>query len=550
MAAVGDRLQAVASLLDLDKAIEGLDSNDLLPPRVEDKVAGQLRAGFLASLRASLEDGSYRPSPADRVLVPKQRFASRVASLVGLQDRVVYAALVDSCGSKIERTLDDLERVFWPRGIPTPGKWKEFETAPLAEASTTHVVFADVAGFYESVDHARLRRVLIASVGHTPTADAIVDWLGEVMQNSRGLPQGYAASDHLATLYLAESDAAVARAGFTLFRHGDDMRVPVDSYPEALRAAHSVEQALRACDLLPNSSKLAIETVGKYRGDLSRTDEDAQELRRQLQLDAAQKLLEADEEDAYALLGRVGVDLDEPGGYGRGWAMGAVDVAELAELISPPTSEHAWAMFADAMARRPGGGGALSALSNEHFHERIAGALPVLAGAKDGRALEHCGILLSRHSDETLLVATYLSALSGSASTEVQAICASELAAETFSFGWQRAWLWAVLRYTDIGQLPDGVATAARQVISADAHDWVERVEAAKLLGSIGKLPRSTLVTLWERAPLVYGADLIAAVTMMAKSELWAERFLSTAKQDPVHVVVRRNVSSGQRLRG
>jgi hypothetical protein len=90
MTPAGEKLQAVLKRLDLKSALDGLQRNDLLPPRVEDKVHGQLRQGFLASLEAAIDDGSYRPLPADRVLVPKPRFASRPAALLSLEDRVVY----------------------------------------------------------------------------------------------------------------------------------------------------------------------------------------------------------------------------------------------------------------------------------------------------------------------------------------------------------------------------------------------------------------------------------------------------------------------------
>lgn len=160
---VGEKLQVVAARLDLRSALDNLQRNDLLPSRVEDKVHGQLRQGFLAFLEAAIADGSYRPSSADRVLVPKSRFASRPATLLSLEDRLVYSALVATAGDKIERVLDTPDRVFWPRGKPSPGRWKDFERAPLT-VGPSHIVLADVAGFYESIDHDRLRHVLIRVV--------------------------------------------------------------------------------------------------------------------------------------------------------------------------------------------------------------------------------------------------------------------------------------------------------------------------------------------------------------------------------------------------
>ena len=417
-----------------------MERNDLLPPRLEDKVAGQLRNGFVAALEASIADGSYRPLPADTVMVPKQRFASRVASLLSLNDRVVYTALVTAASRGIGRILDGPERVLWPRAEAAPKRWEDFEQAPLL-SSPTHILMADVAGFYESVAHARLRSVLIACTGNTSLADAITEWLGAVMAQPRGLPQGYPASDHLATAYLAEADASISRAGLLLHRHGDDIRIPVHSFDEGLRAAHVVEQALRRCQLLPNSSKLLIETAAGYRADLVKTDQDSEELRRGLREAAAGHLLDAGEDDdVYEILRRAGIDVDGAGGYAGTLGAGIEDLSAIADLITPTSAEQAWAMLEDAMDRRPGTAHR-DVLQNGHFHERVVSALPVLASERDPKALTHCTLLLTRHGDETMTVCGYLAALAATATEEVQGICLTVLSSDSFMLGWQRAWL-------------------------------------------------------------------------------------------------------------
>jgi hypothetical protein len=366
------------------------------------------------------------------------------------------------------------------------------------------------------------------------------------MGSPRGIPQGYSASDHLATVYLADADAAIARAGFLLHRHGDDIRIPVHDYPDALRAAYVVEQGLRHCQLLPNSSKLTIETVAKYRADLGRTDADAEHLRQQLESDAAKRLLEeGKEEDVFYLLEQLGFDVEPTGGYREGIAVGPDDIAELAAMLTPSTAEQAWAMLDDGMRRRPGGGDS-QALSNEHFHERVAGALPVLAGAKDGKALVHCDVLLTRYAEETALVASYLAAMAADQQQKVQEICAAVLASDTFMLGWQRAWLWNTLASAAPVNLDHDTVALAQRAAESDRCDWIERLEATKLLAAVGSLERQILLTLWERAPAVYRADLIAAAVLLQfrSTADWPRRFLATAKQDPIHAVVETNIKN------
>jgi len=316
VADAGARIAALNALrgsgLDLAAALRETRRNDLLPPRTVDRFAGQVRAGFVEDLKAAIADGGYRPVAADVVLVPKPRFASRPAALLGFADRVVYQALVSLAAEKIERVLDDPANVMWPRGGPTPKRWREFLTAPLA-SDPTHVVVADVAGFYESVDHGRLRRMLVLATGNTPLGEAVVSFLGEVMGSGRGLPQGLEASDHLATLYLAEADAAIGRAGLQLFRHGDDLRVPVHGYDEGLRAANVVEQALRRCGLLTNGSKLAVELAGRYRDELGDRDVESERLRAAFAeaRRKAEKRTDDEDEDPQSPLGLLAEDADD-----------------------------------------------------------------------------------------------------------------------------------------------------------------------------------------------------------------------------------------------
>lgn len=85
-----------------------------------------------------------------------------------------------------------------------------FETAPTT-ASGDYIVRADVAGFYESVDHDILGARLITLTGKTALVDVLIDFLRQVMGAPRGLPQGLVASDVLATAYLSSVDSGMLR---------------------------------------------------------------------------------------------------------------------------------------------------------------------------------------------------------------------------------------------------------------------------------------------------------------------------------------------------
>lgn len=98
--------QSIVDTLDLRAAItEASESNDLIPPRPEDRVGGELGTRFLESLRRDLERGAYDPQPAYTVAVPESSVATRPAALLSLEDRVVFAAIVNALKSRIESAL-------------------------------------------------------------------------------------------------------------------------------------------------------------------------------------------------------------------------------------------------------------------------------------------------------------------------------------------------------------------------------------------------------------------------------------------------------------
>ena len=180
--------QNVVDQLDLAAALtNGSERNDLLLPRAEDKVGGEVGNRFLQALIRDLERGRYDPAPAYTVRVPKSTSATRPAALLTLNDRVVYAALVATLRSRIDSYLLGEEIVFWPRGLQRNKSWLKFEHSPLTD-SCKYVVLADVSGFYESVDHRRLAERLIRATGKRAEVEALSHFLTRVMGGSGSTP--------------------------------------------------------------------------------------------------------------------------------------------------------------------------------------------------------------------------------------------------------------------------------------------------------------------------------------------------------------------------
>ena len=138
--------QRVIDQLNLEAAVRrGTVRNDLLPPRYEDLVTGEVGKRFSDGLQNRLERGRYDPTPASYVLVPKPGNTTRPAALLTLPDRVVFDALVETLRSRIESALLGPDIIMWPRGTRAPKRWADFEQAPITTGKQ-YIARADVLG--------------------------------------------------------------------------------------------------------------------------------------------------------------------------------------------------------------------------------------------------------------------------------------------------------------------------------------------------------------------------------------------------------------------
>lgn len=281
----------------------------MLPPREDDKVAGRIADRFVEGLHARTSSGAYECARAATVPVPKRQFTTRPASVLSLKDRVVFEALVEKTRPRVTRHLVAGDTLLWPLADDSRPAWDQFERKPVAKGGG-FVVSADVAGFYESVDHGSLKRTLADAGVAARDREAIIQHLGAIMGASRGQPQGVETSDALATVYLSPVDSSLQRAGLTFWRHGDDFRIWAPTYAEAQAALFELEQALRDHGLLLNSGKLRVERLSTYSAALDDVDRATADFRDRMQTARELALAEATEEELLQAAENAGVDED------------------------------------------------------------------------------------------------------------------------------------------------------------------------------------------------------------------------------------------------
>lgn len=190
--------------LDLKKAAlsESKAWRNLIPPDPWlDAVAA--RAGHFAKLASKRLQSGGHSSLGEIAYAKKGRQAVRPVPILGVVERIAYRALTDFVftGLSFEPRDGASYRSFveGPLLAAFPGKPTTYRAS---SAAYEYVVVADIAAFYQYVDHSLLLNRLQAHSDSLEAASALVGLLGEIQGQSFGLPQLLNASDELSEAYI------------------------------------------------------------------------------------------------------------------------------------------------------------------------------------------------------------------------------------------------------------------------------------------------------------------------------------------------------------
>jgi RNA-directed DNA polymerase len=214
---------------------------------------------YLEELEQALKAGSYRPDAVKRVEIPKGAGKMRPLGIPVVKDRIVQTALKLVLEPIFEREFCESSYGFRPgRGCKDALR----EVDRLIKAGHTHVVDADLAGYFDSIPHERLMARVSERISDTRVLELLAAFVHqdvvkglERWRPTSGTPQGAVISPLLANLYLHPLDCVLRERGYRVVRYADDFVVLCESAQQAQAALREVQAWVKENGLSLNAEK-------------------------------------------------------------------------------------------------------------------------------------------------------------------------------------------------------------------------------------------------------------------------------------------------------
>lgn len=487
--------------LSLESALGRLESErgEFLPSTLGRRAARAAGGRYAQSLRARLIAGQTLDL-AEIVFAHRYGSGSRPVADLDIDARLLLEALASNVAGRLK---DDAEMLGLSEHLAAPAQGERiaFDERPLQDDDAKFIVKADVASFYEYVDHAVLTREILELTADVDVSYAVRDLLAEVMGRQHGLPQGPVGSDLLASLYLSAVDRRMLRAGVRLDRFNDDYLLRCTTLAEARQHLLALEIELRDVGLILNHQKTQIIGREKYEQGLA----------------AFQDLL------AEAAIESVQVP------FGYSFDPEQFENISL-ESVDQGTIETAFARALDD-----------EELSFDVRRRMVDGALPYLAKLGSVDPLQRLRDLIALFPAQIRNINLYLRSLIGGEHEVMAVATASGLLAGAGP--WVQGWLVDFLARTD-RHLPVTADWQARAVADP-ALPWFVRTRALIAVARAGRLPdQPEVAALFDAAPHANQPDVIAAVQLSARG--WRDAFIgSVTASSPLLREVPAIVSNG-----
>jgi RNA-directed DNA polymerase len=231
----------------------------------------------LVDLHERLHRGAYRAQPSRRVYIPKPDGRQRPLGIAALEDKIVQRAVAEVLNAIYEEDFLGFSYGF----RPGRGQHDALDalTVGIERRRVNLILDADIAGFFDTVDHEWLIRFVEHRVGDRRIVRLIRKWLkagvmedGVVSAGGVGTPQGAVISPLLANIYLhyvfdlwaQQWRRRNARGDVILVRYADDIVVGFEHRAEAERFEADLRERMAEFGLTLHPQKTRLIEFGRH----------------------------------------------------------------------------------------------------------------------------------------------------------------------------------------------------------------------------------------------------------------------------------------------
>lgn len=220
------------------------------------------------TLRQSIENGTYEPSPVRRVEIPKPNGGTRLLGIPTVTDRFIQQAITQILTPLFDPQFSEHSYGFRPnrRGHDAVRKAKQF-----MKVGNRIVVDLDLEKFFDRVNHDRLMAKLAEKVEDRTVLKLIRKYLqsgvmvnGVVNPTEEGAPQGGPLSPLLSNIVLDELDKELEKRHLRFVRYADDCNIYVKTRKAGERVKSSITRFIeKKLKLKVNQAKSAVDHPSK-----------------------------------------------------------------------------------------------------------------------------------------------------------------------------------------------------------------------------------------------------------------------------------------------